>query len=94
MGEDVGFMLLPGTEADAEPVALGGESLPFAITSKSENPDVAAAYIDFLTNGEAATVLAETGNLPAMPVDESAIPQGLPAEVFAEWGRAAARRTG
>jgi len=87
MGEDVGFMLLPGTEADAEPVALGGESLPFAVTSKSENPDVAAAYIDFLTNGEAATVLAETGNLPAMPVDEGAIPEGLPSEVFAEWTR-------
>ena len=85
MGEDAGFMLMPGAEEGAEPVALGGEGLPFAITSKSENPDVAAAYIDFITNGEAATVLAETGNLPAMPVDESAIPEGLPAEVFAAW---------
>ena len=87
MGEDVGFMLMPGAEEGADPVALGGESLPFAVTSKSENPDVAAAYIDFLTNSDAATVLAETDNLPAMPVDESAIPEGLPAEVFAEWGR-------
>src|SRR5215207_9106991 len=87
MGADAGFMLMPGAEAGADPVALGGESLPFAITSKSGNPDVAAAYIDFLTNGEAATVLAETGNLPAMPVDESAIPDGLPAEVFAAWGK-------
>jgi raffinose/stachyose/melibiose transport system substrate-binding protein len=85
MGDDVGFMLLPGSEAGAEPVALGGESLAFAVTSKSEHPDVAAAYIDFLTNGEAATVLAETGNLPAMPVDASAIPDGLPGEVFAAW---------
>jgi raffinose/stachyose/melibiose transport system substrate-binding protein len=87
MGKDVGFMVMPGTDASAEPVALGGESLPFAVTSKAKNPDVAAAYIDFLTNGDAATVLAETGNLPAMPVDESAIPEGLPAEVFAEWGK-------
>jgi raffinose/stachyose/melibiose transport system substrate-binding protein len=85
MGEDVGFMLMPGAEEGADPVALGGEGLPFAITSQSENPDVAAAYIDFITNGDAATVLAETGNLPAMPVDESAIPEGLPAEVFAAW---------
>ena len=89
MGDDVGFMLLPGTEEGAEPVALGGESLPFAVTSKSEHPDVAAAYIDFITNSDAATVLAETGNLPAMPVDESAIPEGLPSEVFAEWTRLA-----
>jgi raffinose/stachyose/melibiose transport system substrate-binding protein len=87
MGEDVGFMLMPGTEAGADPVALGGESLPFAVTEKSEHPDVAAAYIDFLTDANAATVLAETGNLPAMPVDEAAIPQGLPSEVFAEWRR-------
>jgi raffinose/stachyose/melibiose transport system substrate-binding protein len=87
MGEDVGFMLMPGAEEGADPVALGGESLPFAVTSKSENPDVAAAYIDFLTNADAATVLAETDNLPAMPVEESAIPDGLPAEVFEEWSR-------
>jgi raffinose/stachyose/melibiose transport system substrate-binding protein len=85
MGEDAGFMLLPGTEEGAEPVALGGEGLPFAITQKSENPDVAAAYIDFITNSDAAKVLAETGNLPAMPVDETAIPEGLPAEVFTAW---------
>jgi raffinose/stachyose/melibiose transport system substrate-binding protein len=87
MGDDVGFMLMPGKEAGADPVSLGGESLAWAVTSKSENPDVAAAYIDFITNGQAATVLAKTGNLPAMPVDESAIPQGLPAEVFDAWGR-------
>jgi raffinose/stachyose/melibiose transport system substrate-binding protein len=86
MGDNLGFMLVPGAEEGASPQALGGESLPFAITSKSEHPDVAAAYIDFITNGDAATVLAETGNLPAMPVDESAIPQGLPSEVFAAWG--------
>jgi raffinose/stachyose/melibiose transport system substrate-binding protein len=87
MRSDAGFMLMPGAESGADPVALGGESLPFAVTSKSEHPEVAAAYIDFLTNPEAATVLAETGNLPAMPVDESAIPEGLPAEVFAAWGK-------
>jgi raffinose/stachyose/melibiose transport system substrate-binding protein len=87
MGEDAGFMLMPGSEEGADPVALGGEGLPFAITAKSDIPDVAAAYIDFITNSDAATVLAETGNLPAMPVDESAIPQGLPAEVFEAWGQ-------
>jgi raffinose/stachyose/melibiose transport system substrate-binding protein len=87
MGDDVGFMLMPGEEEGADPVSLGGESLAWAVTSKSEHPEVAAAYIDFITNGQAATVLAETGNLPAMPVDDSAIPSGLPAEVFQAWGR-------
>ena len=87
MGDDVGFMLMPGNEEGADPVALGGESLPWAITSQSENKDVAAAYIDFLTDANAANVLAETNNLPAMPVDEGAIAEGLPREVYTEWTR-------
>ena len=32
----------------------------------AKNPDVAAAYIDFLTDANAAKVLVETDNLPAM----------------------------
>jgi raffinose/stachyose/melibiose transport system substrate-binding protein len=66
LGLKLGFFLMPGQEAGGEPVALGGESLPWAITAKSKNADVAAAYIDFITNAEAADVLAETLNLPAM----------------------------
>ena len=69
MGDQVGFMLMPPQDEGAPPVSLGGESLPFAITSKSEHPDVAAAYIDFVTNAQAGRVLAETGNLPAMETD-------------------------
>ncbi len=84
MGDKVGFMLMPPREAGAPPVALGGEGLPFAVTSKSANPDVAAAYIDFITNAEAGKVLAETGNLPAMETD--AQPAGaLAGEVQEAW---------
>jgi raffinose/stachyose/melibiose transport system substrate-binding protein len=88
MGDKVGFELMPGASASDQPVALGGESLPFTITSKSKHPDVAAAYIDFITNPDAAKVLAQTNNLPAMPVDQSAVPTtGLSADVFAQWKR-------
>jgi raffinose/stachyose/melibiose transport system substrate-binding protein len=83
MGDKLGFMLVPG-EDSGEPQALGGESLPFAITAKSENPDVAAAYIDFITNADAADVLVRTGNLPAMPAKaqpESAAGQ----DIFEAW---------
>ncbi|HKH17210.1 MAG TPA: extracellular solute-binding protein [Solirubrobacteraceae bacterium] len=84
MGDKVGFMLMPPPEAGAPPVSLGGESLPFAITSKSQNPDVAAAYIDFLTNADAGRVLADTGNLPAMETD--AQPAGaLARDVHEAW---------
>jgi raffinose/stachyose/melibiose transport system substrate-binding protein len=84
MGDKLGFMLVPAAEEGGEPQALGGESLPFAITSKSENPDVAAAYIDFLTDASAADVLVRTGNLPAMPA--GAQPRGAAGEdVFEAW---------
>jgi raffinose/stachyose/melibiose transport system substrate-binding protein len=84
MGDKLGFMLVPPADAGGTPQALGGESLPFAITSESENPDVAAAYIDFLTNADAADVLVETGNLPAMPA--SAQPSGAAGEdIFEAW---------
>ena len=72
LGLKLGFFLMPGREAGSDPVSLGGESLPWAITSKSKNADVAAAYIDFLTNAEAADVQVETGNLPAMAGERAA----------------------
>ena len=84
LGDKVGFFLMPGPEAGREPVSLGGESLPWGITKKSKNADVAAAYIDFLTNPEAAQVLVDTNNLPAMKTD--AQPSGgVSQEVSEAW---------
>jgi raffinose/stachyose/melibiose transport system substrate-binding protein len=84
MGDKLGFMLVPPAEEGGGAQALGGESLPFTITSKSEHPDVAAAYIDFITNPDAARVLVETGNLPAMPTDaQPTAPAGR--DVFDAW---------
>lgn len=84
MGDDVGFFVLPGKDG-GDPVALGGESLPFTITSKSEHPDVAAAYIDFLTDANATQVLTETDNLPAMKGDAPQPEGALLTDVFASW---------
>ena len=84
MGDKVGFMLMPRPEAEAGPVSLGGESLPWAITSKSKNPDVAAAYIDFLTNAEAGAVLVDTNNLPAMKTEAQAS-SGVSKDVAEAW---------
>jgi raffinose/stachyose/melibiose transport system substrate-binding protein len=84
MGDKVGFGLMPPQQAGQPPVSLGGESLPFAITAKSANKDVAAAYIDFITNAEAGQVLVETNNLPAMKTDAEPA-TGLSADVSAAW---------
>jgi raffinose/stachyose/melibiose transport system substrate-binding protein len=37
------------------------------ITSKSKHPDVAAAYLDFMTTPQAMNVVTETGGLAALP---------------------------
>ena len=80
---NVGFMLMPGADP-AKPVSLGGESLPFGITSSAKNPDVAAAYIDFLTDANAAKVLTDTDNLAAMK-GAPAPSGGASADVAAAW---------
>jgi raffinose/stachyose/melibiose transport system substrate-binding protein len=85
MGDDVGFFTMPGEQDGADPVALGGESLPFTVTSKSKHPDVAAAYIDFLTDQNATNVLAQTDNLPAMKYEAPAPTGALTKDVFAAW---------
>ncbi|MGI6877331.1 ABC transporter substrate-binding protein [Microbacterium sp. gxy059] len=84
MGDDVGFFV-PALE-DGTKATTGGTGLPFAITSGSENPDAAAAYIDFLTSDEAMGILAETGNLPVNDTASHAPDGGVQAEVFTEFG--------
>src|SRR4051794_18988794 len=83
MGDKVGFMLMPGKDPNA-PVSLGGEDLPWSITSAAKNPDVAAAYIDFLTDANAAKVLVDTDNLPAMK-GAPAPASGLSVDVANAW---------
>jgi raffinose/stachyose/melibiose transport system substrate-binding protein len=66
MGSKVRFMLPPPANAgQAQPSTLGGPGLPLAITSKSKHPDVAAAYLDFMTSPRAMDVVTQTGGLAA-----------------------------
>jgi raffinose/stachyose/melibiose transport system substrate-binding protein len=85
-GGKIRFMLMPPQQEGDTPTALGGESLPWAITSKSQHADVAGAYIDFLTDANAAKVLTQTGNLPAIPGAEAEAPKdGMMGDIFAAW---------
>lgn len=66
LGTGAGFVAL-GPDGSSTPVTTGGEGLAWAITSGSKHTDVAAAYIDFITNAAAAKVLIDNGNFPAVP---------------------------
>jgi raffinose/stachyose/melibiose transport system substrate-binding protein len=82
MGDQVGFLLPPATNGTV--AVTGGTGLPWTISSKSEHPDAAAAYIDFITSPEAMKVLADNGNLPVLEAGEQQV-TGLASEVFAAW---------
>lgn len=81
MGTAVRFMA-PPPRAGHPLSATGGTGLPFAITSGSHQPDVAAAYLDFITNPEAMRVLTATGNLPVVDTAAQQPPAGLSRDVF------------
>lgn len=80
MGDDVGFFV-PQTE-DGSLATTGATSLPFAITQDSDLPDVAAAYLDFITSDEAMEIIAETGNLPVNRSGELAPESGVQRDIY------------
>jgi raffinose/stachyose/melibiose transport system substrate-binding protein len=82
MGADVGFFTPPATAGQGAHTT-GGTGLPFTVTAQTKNPDVAAAYIDFITNADAMKVLADTGNLPVINTGEHAPEAGVQHDVFA-----------
>ena len=83
LGDDLGFMLSP-EGASGELAVTGGTGLPFSITEASENADVAAAYIDFISSPDAMTGITEAGNLPVVAAGEQQV-SGAQAEVFDAW---------
>lgn len=68
MGDDVGFFLMPSPEGGTPKVASGA-SVAYAISSKSEHPNEAAAFLDYLSSPEAAKIQFDSG---FMPVDTEA----------------------
>jgi raffinose/stachyose/melibiose transport system substrate-binding protein len=86
LGKNVGFFLLPPPAG--KPLAtLGGEGLPWAISSKSGNADAAATYLNFITSNASMQVVAKNGNLTASKARVK-VPSGLDTEVYREWTRA------
>ncbi len=86
MKGDVGFMLPPAGDG-GKSVTTGGSGLPFAITAKAENPDAAAAYIDFITSDDAMKVLADNGNMPIIDAAKYETADPLGKQIFNAFGQ-------
>ncbi len=88
MTDNVTFMLPPPAKAGGTTYTTGGSGLPFAITTKSEHPDAAAAFINHITTAQAMKVIAETGNLPVVDTGEQTAPDALSKDVFTAYDTA------
>jgi raffinose/stachyose/melibiose transport system substrate-binding protein len=73
----------------SSPVTTGGESLAFALTSKSKHADVAAAYLNFITNQHADDVMTNTGNLAAVssPASQNLTAASPEGQMVAGWSK-------
>ena len=67
MGDALGIMPPPPSSRGGPPVTTGGQGLAWSITARSHHRQVAAAYLDFLTNAHAADAMTQEGVLPALP---------------------------
>lgn len=63
MGDSAGFFIFPHSGESDAPVA-SGSSVAYSVSSRSEHPDVAAAFLDYLSSSEAAEIQAESGFMP------------------------------
>lgn len=82
LGDSAGFFPFPGQKTTAI-----GTSVAYAISSKSKNPDAAAAFLDFLHSEQASAHQVEQG---LMPVDVSGVtPEAgsLQADLLAAWNK-------
>ncbi|MFW6694326.1 ABC transporter substrate-binding protein [Streptomyces sp. MAR4 CNX-425] len=89
MGDKLGVMApLPAT-AGGNPVTTGGQGLSWSVTSKSAHPEVAAAYLDFITDEHAADVMTKHGVLPAVPgkAADEVDPDSADGQMIAAWKR-------
>ncbi|MEU8827975.1 extracellular solute-binding protein [Streptomyces sp. NPDC048636] len=92
MGDTLGLMPPPPAKAGGDPVTTGGQGLAWSITSRSRHPEVAAAYLDFITDAHAADVMTRHGVLPAVPGKAAAdvAPDTVDGQMIDGWKRLSA----
>jgi raffinose/stachyose/melibiose transport system substrate-binding protein len=85
MGENVGFAGFPPVTAGGPARATGATTSPFGISSKTEYPDVAANFLDFMTGPETADLRANGGYAPLLTDVAIAESTQLINEYNAQW---------
>ena len=89
LGDDAGYMLMPGKKKGAAPVAVHTLSNPLNITSKSDHPNEAAKFIAWMTSPESAKIRVKYGMnaTPLWAVKAKDAPSATGREVLSEFKR-------
>lgn len=86
MGDNVGFFLTPPNEVGTPRRATGSFGYGWHISAASEQPDLSAALIDWLTNEDTANAFFAIGDIAPLEVSETpTFPSQLGADIFEEW---------
>ncbi|WP_166681805.1 ABC transporter substrate-binding protein [Streptomyces bluensis] len=88
MGDNVGFFPMPGVQASS-PTVASGFSVSYAVSSRTEHPEAAGVFLDFLTSPEAGQIISDHGFLPPNP-EAVAKPEGVLADIAEGHRRAVA----
>lgn len=84
--KDLGFFLVPPEKEGNPPINVGGVGLGYGISAKSQHPDLAAEYIDFITSPQVAETFLEAGYLPAAYFDPAKLTdRPLTADIVTAW---------
>jgi raffinose/stachyose/melibiose transport system substrate-binding protein len=85
---DIRFFLMPplAVNAGTVPPHVAGTEVPFTISVKTPNPDLAADYINFMHSPRAAELWLKAGLIPTMKADESLlVPDTLVTDTYYAW---------
>lgn len=84
LGTDAGFTVL-SPKGTTTPTSTGGIGLAWAMSTASKHPDVAAAYIDWVTNADAELAMLKSGNLAAVVPSGYTPTPGVQTDVVDYW---------
>ena len=84
LGADAGFTTM-APAGSSTPVTTGGEGLAWAVTTGSKNPDVAAAYVNFINDAQSAQAFIEEKSLPSVIPADYTPAAGLETDVFSTY---------
>lgn len=84
LGSDAGFTYFPGAKATGI-----GTSVAYAISSKSRNPNAAAAFLNYLHSKNASKQQFAQGFMPDDPTAANPTPGSLQADIVAAWAAVA-----